>query len=339
MVRQAPSRAVPRARALNTWIERLRWQCEHRETSGELELHFESETLLIEGWAVDQVVTTSEFSELVSQGIALQMKIVVDRSLLHRARSGPGQEVYSLQAHMMLNAALGVALIREVQHRTDDEVRQGGMAAAKRWSRFKQKLVAAVTEVKRLLADSERARAEELSDRLTDQPREQVETPEHYSRLMQQLDTEERQRKYLARARKKAREALDHLPSRTELLLAAVVVAVVAWLGFVQLPGQLGFKPHVLSLKDFPTTEGFIDVRANPPSLYLTIDGEFWFGLGKERRQHLVRTTSGVLLTRGYSGALFRTAEGRPLAQWLVHNGVTLLETDEVRRDSETLAP
>jgi hypothetical protein len=339
MVRQAPSRAVPRAKALNPWIERLRWQCEHRESPGDLELHFEGETLLLESWAVGKVLEDSDSSELVAQGIALQMKTAVDRSQLHRARSSPGQKVYELQAHMMLNTAMGMALIREVQHRIDDEVRQGGMASAKDWSRFKQTLVAAVTEVKKRLADSERSRAERISDELTDRPREQAEEPASYSRMMQQLDTEERRRKHLARARKRAREALDHLPSRTELLMAAVVVAVVVWLGFVQLPGQLDFEPHVLSLEDFPTSEGFVELRANPPSLYLTIDEEFWSGLGLEQRQHLVRTTSGVLLARGYSGALIRTAGGRPVAQWLVHNGVTLLETNEVRQAPETVAP
>jgi len=339
MVRQAPSRAVRRAQALNPWIERLRWECEQRETLGDLELHYEGETLLFGTWAVDKVLETTDSSEPVVQGIALRMKIAVDRARLHRARSSPGQKVYGLQAHMILNTAMGMALIREVQQRIDDEVRQGGMASAKEWSRFKQTLVAAVIEVKKLLADSERTRAEEISDKLSDQPREQRAEPERYARMMRQLDTEERERKRLARARKKAREALDHLPSRTELLLAAVVVAVVAWLGFVQLPGQLGFKPHVLIREDFPTTEGFVEVRAMPPSLYLTIDDGFWSGLDREQRRHFVRTTSSVLLARGYSGALIRTAEERPVAQWLVHNGVTLLETDEVRRASGTVDP
>ena len=47
-----------------------------------------------------------------------------------------------------------------------------------------------------------------------------------------------------------------------------------------------------------------------------------------------------VLLTNGYTGALFQTEKNRPVARWLVHRGSELVETTEHEIvPSETLSP
>jgi len=108
-------------------------------------------------------------------------------------------------------------------------------------------------------------------------------------------------------------------------------VVTALWLGFVKLPDHFAARPVVLTLEDFPRSDGFLEVTARPPSLYVTVDDRVWSGLTEEDRRYLVGTMSSVLMTSGYTGVLLRDRERRPLAQWLVMDGVTLLEKEETR--------
>jgi hypothetical protein len=268
---------------------------------------------------------------LVVHGVALKMKIASDRARLRQVLTVRSHDLYIAQAELMLNAAMGMALMREIQHAIDEEVRCGRMAPAKQWNELKNDLNGAVAATRRMLADSERQWAEALSDTMTDRPRDADVALDRYAPLMQQLAVEERERERLARARSRAREALAKLPSRTELLVAALAVTTAIWLGFVKLPDHFATGLPALTVEDFPRNDGFLEVVARPPSLYATIDGDIWHGLDQDSRRHLVRTVSSVLLTFGYSGVHLKTEDGRPVAQWLLQNGVTLIEKDETR--------
>jgi hypothetical protein len=343
LVTRVPSRASRRKRALDPWVERLHCQLnDHavRSTPGEpLAVNVADGTLILEPWIVAEIRGApntedgppAERPALLTQAVALRMKIELDRAHLWPAQAARGPELYAVQAELLLDSAIGMALQREIQRVIDEEVRRGQMAPAKRWTRFKNDLNGAVSTIRQLLAESERQRADALSDKLTDEPRNEEAAPARYTRLMQQLETEERERKRRIRMRKKARDALAKLPSRTELLVASLAVTAMIWLGFVKLPEHLATGAPVLSAGDFPRTDGFLNVEARPPSLYVTVDGQVWNALTEEERRHLVRTVSSVLLTSGYTGVLVKTAEDRPVAQWLMHNGVTLIEKDESR--------
>jgi hypothetical protein len=345
---KAPSRAARRTRALDRWIEQLRRQSdEHAAPAAShepLAIRVALQTLTVEPWvqaeirrAFDRPNESTERPTLVAHAVALRMKIEGDRARMRQAHVTGGHELYAVQAELMLDSAIGTALNREIQRVIDEEVQRGGMASAKHWTSLKNELNRVVSTVNQLLADSERQRAETLSDKLTDARVEPV-APERYERLMQRLDVEERERKQLARARKRARDALANLPSRTEVLVAALAVTVAIWLGFVKLPEHLASGLPVLGTEDFPRADGFVDVVARPPSLYVTVDGDVWSGLAGDERRRLVSTISGVLLTSGYTGVLLKTEAGRPVAQWLALNGVTLIETDETLRAVDAFA-
>jgi hypothetical protein len=340
---RTPSRAVHRKRALDPWVERLHAQLnEHvdRLAPGEpLAIDVPAGTLMLEHWIVAAIHGTpdagheapKERPALLAQAIALRMKIELDRAHLWPAQQARGPELYAVQADLLLDSAIGMALKREIQRVIDEEVRRGQMAPAKQWTRFRNHLNSAVSAVRQLLAESERQRADAISDKLTDEPREDQAAPDRYTRLMRRLEIEERERKRRIRMRKKARDALANLPSRTELLVASLAVTAAIWLGFVKLPDYFTSTSPVLSVNDFPRTDGFVNVEARPPSLYVTVDAQVWNGLAVEERRHLVGTISSALLASGYTGVLLSTAEGRPVAQWLALSGISLIEGDESR--------
>jgi hypothetical protein len=352
-VSRAPSRASRRKRALDPWVERLYDQLnDHGDRSGPgapLAINVPAGTLMLEPWIVAEIRGApnagndppKERPALLVQAVALRMKIELDRGHLWPAQEARGPELYAVQAELLLDSAIGTALNREIQRVIDEEVRRGQMARAKQWTRFKNELSSAVSTVRKLLAESERQRADALSDNLTDEPRTAEAAPARYTRLMQQLENEERERTRRARMRKKARDALANLPSRTEILVASLAVTATMWLGFVRLPDYFATPSPVLSADDLPRIDGLLDVEARPPSLYVTVDAQVWSGLAVEERRHLVGTISSALLPSGYSGALLRTAEGRPVARWLAQTGVTLIEGEETRGagDAATVAP
>jgi len=345
---KAPTRAHRRQPALDPYVERLhRHFAESEASSLQDGIDVAGRRVVVEPWIGEAIRDSLAFGlggdahfALLTQAIALRMKIVRDASHLKRELTGPTRELYVVQAELMLDTAMTMALLREIQQAIDDEVRAGQMDRAKQWTQLKHSMHGAATGLKSTLADSERRRADVLTDDLTDQPASAAQTaaPNRYAPMMQKLAAQEAERKRLAQVRRRALKVLDHLPSRTELLVASLAIAVAVWLGFVKLPEHFRAPLPVLAVKDFPRSDGFLEIEARPPSLYVTLDSAAWSTMSREQRTQLVRTASSVLLTNDYTGAWMRTVDGRPVAQWLSGSGVRLLEEDELRKPEAELA-
>lgn len=345
---KAPTRAHRRQPALDAYVERLhRHFAESEAASLQEGIEVTGRRVVVEPWVAEAIRDSLAFglggdpqSVLLTQAIALRMKIVEDASHLRRELRAPTRQLYVLQAELMLDTAITMALLREIQQTIDDDVRAGHMERAKQWTQLKNSMHGAAIGLKSTLADSERRRADVLTNDLTDQPATAGGTvaPDRYAPMMQKLAAQETERKRLAQVRRRALQALDHLPSRTELLVAFLAITVAVWLGFVKLPERFRTSLPVLAVKDFPRSDGFLEMEARPPSLYVTLDSATWSALGRDERTRLVRTASSVLLTNDYTGAWMRTEDGRPVAQWLSGRGVQLLEEDE-RREQRVAEP
>jgi hypothetical protein len=75
----------------------------------------------------------------------------------------------------------------------------------------------------------------------------------------------------------------------------------------------------------FAGTEGRIEDRW--PSLFVTVKTEAWDGLSDRERTRFAQELSTKLSPDGYSGALIRSTDGVPLAEWLRGGGVRLLDS------------
>lgn len=347
VARSAP-RSGRRRRSLDPWIERLRRSLAARPGGpGPLELEIEGESVGVPAWAAGEIEATFGPNEqtdsgrgmILAQAVALRMKIAADRVRLRKARLESTTSAYAVQAELMLDSAIALALKRELQRLIDGEVQQGRMGQAKAWSGFKNTLHRDAAAVKELLAESQFQRAQELSAKLTDLPREQQRSTDRFAPVMRQLEAQEFERRRIASARRMARVALTHLPSRTEILIGILAVATASWFGFVKLPSSFATQPVELTLEDLPRRDGIVAIRSSAPSLYATVDEAAWAAMDLDDRNDLTRTVASVLLANGYTGTRLATADGRPVAQWLIMKGVRVLDDVESTRRPGIPAP
>ena len=263
-------------------------------------------------------------STLVAHAAALELKICEDRANFDRTlTSGDRTETYSAQAELMLDSALGIALLQEIQHAVDEEIGSGRMETAKHWTGFKNRVHGFVTEAKKLLAESEWRRAEALSKTLTDRPQE--DPRQRQLEALKQVKQEIREAKRRTRVRQERIRLKARFPSRTETLAALLVVAAVVWLATVGMARFLADPVKSVRLADFATAGGLLEAVSRPPSLYVTVHGPTWESFDGTVQSRIVRSVSAVLLERGYRGAWFKTEEGRPVAQWLRGEGAQLI--------------
>jgi hypothetical protein len=130
----------------------------------------------------------------------------------------------------------------------------------------------------------------------------------------------------------KARAVPSELPSATiprlTVVLTGLFLLTAAWLTVV-VGSTLGAAgPGTFEGIDratFAATEGQIEDRW--PSLFVTVKTQAWDGLSDRERTRFAQELSNKLSPDGYSGALIRSTDGVPLAEWLRGGGVRLLDS------------
>jgi hypothetical protein len=331
-----------RIKAIEPFLEKLGRMLSH--STGPLEIRLYESQLALDPWEDEQlrlfIAGDSEQDRscalLVVQGAALLLKSAADIDGMMSAVDPVEEQPYTLQADLMLDTAIGMALLREMQKAQDDLVRIGEVTLAKKLSRFQHKLRNALADIRKMIGESEHERAEQISDDLTDQPRQESASLDGMilDRAAAKAADEYARASLRDRAADKARAALAMLPSRTDILLYAFALTLAIWLGAVKLPQIIRMEPAALTKADFPQAAVFLDVTAKPPSVFIEVDGAAWREMDERRRIALVEMTGEVLESGGYSGALLRTERGRPLAQWMKSGGAILIETTESTGES-----
>jgi len=307
--------------------------------AGPLEIRLYESPLTLDSWESDRIRIFLESgqepddgcSPLLAHGVALLLKSAADIDKMMSSVDPSEERLYALQAELMLDTAIGMALLREAQRAQNDLVRGGETAEAKKLSRFQHKLRNSLADVKKMIGESERDRAELITDGLTDEPRQEsasldkmaldsaaARAAEDYERL-----------KVQEKVRQKARAAFSRLPSRTDMLIYGFLLCMAIWLGAVKLPQISRTELPALSLADFQGGGIFLRVDAKPPSMFMEVDMAAWNNLDAAKRLTLVEMTGDILAANGYTGVLLRTERNRPLAQWLQGRGATLIESDE----------
>ena len=112
-------------------------------------------------------------SPLLAHGVALLLKSAADIDKMMSSVDPSEDRLYALQAELMLDTAIGMALLREAQKAQNDLVRGGETAEAKKLSRFQHKLRNSLADIKKMIGESERERADLITDGLTDAPRQE----------------------------------------------------------------------------------------------------------------------------------------------------------------------
>ena len=99
----------------------------------------------------------SEIDMLVAQGVAVMLKSKCDSARMHAAEET--RELFATQGEVMLDVAVGTALVREVQRHIDGLLAIGQVADSRDLSAFHHELRNAVLKMRRSIGESERERA------------------------------------------------------------------------------------------------------------------------------------------------------------------------------------
>lgn len=283
----------------------------------------------------DDEAGDTDWSVLVAHGSALIAKAMVD---VERLRRDPTSSVfYALQAELMLDSAIGAALMKEIRIAIDELVQRGRLATAKSLTEFGHKLSHAAAAARGMIARSEQGTADAVMQSISGDEGEPAD-PVAGAPAVAELGTaapppDGRPDGWATFERPAARRRIAGVAwtrGRTRLLGVVALVSAVLWLGMVKLPA-LSAKP----LANLEAAAIRIDVPieswvARPPSLFVTVTDSTWAGLSESERIGMVREIATAASSEGYTGLLVRDSRGKPLAHWLEARGASPIRETEL---------
>ena len=357
----APPEVHPaRQQAIQPFLDKLQAWSQSVAGSQELEraakISIGTQGLVVEPWdrgCLQQFFQGPQqgLPKLVAHGMGLIIKSTLDVERLKKHQHSRSAEIYALQAELMLDSAIGLALLHEVDHAIAAEVQGGGVETAKSLSAFRHKLARAVGDAKKRIADSDQRQADALAACMTEQsiatpkPEPQAEepavapSPPRSTPLLIEdvpvgIDESPRPRR---RRRRRLRTTAASVPAvsapepalgRTAVLSLAVAALAVIWLTFVQVPAMLAPGESVIEgLQIDATVE--LTVLARPPSLYVTVPTGHWESLGGDQKQALIDSVGTLASDKDFLGATLTTDAGKPVGRWLRSRGSEQLLQDE----------
>jgi hypothetical protein len=277
------------------------------------------------------------WTRLLAQGIALLTKTLVDVGQLQRDPHMPLEAMYRVQAELMLDTAIGMALLRETQDAIDGLVFSGSVEQAKQLSEFRNKVARTINGIKRLLSETERKQAENIAGepaRAETEAGGEAGRGDPLKRLAGAIEEAQEQPTGWSAIRKPRRRPTTvvmpvRVPTRTEVLGTMLLLALAAWTVFVKVPSVMIEKPKQLSPWATSRPDLFERFDARHPSLFVTLAPDAWESLSSSGKADLLDNLSGLAKEFHYRGLLIRTAEGRPVAHWLSVSGAAVIEAGE----------
>ena len=281
---------------------------------------------------------------VVTQGVALRVKGLVDLARLEQIKERDAR-LFALQAELMLDTAIGMALVGETHRFIGSLLQRGELEDARRLTRFHHGLRSIVVAVKRSLAESERARAVELVDCLTDAeivPSRPEAAGDEEEETPPAPRTRAIARWQRLKIRRRPRDSTSdptpvpllapRLP-KTQVLAGALALTLALWQGLTRLPLYLASPPPPLTRASLDAGEVVESVEARPPSLFVDVDTRSWEAMTDATRRELILQVSTVLKAHGYTGALFETVDGRAVGRWFTGRGPEIIgNREEARR-------
>jgi hypothetical protein len=270
--------------------------------------------------------------EMLSQWVALQAKCTEDLQRLAVSPEEGRAPTYSFQAELMLDYAIGIALINEMQEIVHGAVGGGSMEQAREFSNLRHRMQRWLQEVRDAIAESERLRAQDLSSVLTTLDRRTGPAPRELSEPAgAAVDRPVRRERHREQARKRRARRTPEA-TLTRHLVQALIVAVGVGVIVTGLPDRSGVTP--LDPGEFDRIEAVVGCVSRPTSLFLRADRGMWERLGDEGREELLADVAQVASDHRYTGVLLEDADGRPLAQWLSLRGGRVLSAGETQEAS-----
>jgi hypothetical protein len=334
-----------RERALNPYLEKLRAWNEAGADAGDptraARIRVGKHAVTVRSWERARIREAfhpdeagPSWARLLAQGVALLTKSLVDVEQLRRDPHLPLEAMYRLQAELMLDTAIGMALLRETQDAIDGLVVAGDLGQAKQLTEFRNKVARMVNGIKRMLSETERQQAENLAGLASQsETPDKSDSPDTLKQLSRAIDEAEEQPVGWSAIRKRRRPTTVVLPvrvpTRTEILGTMLFLAVAAWLVFIKVPAKMTEPPKQLTRWATASPDLYERFDVRYPSLFVTMAPGTWESLSDEARDDLLKNLAGLAKDFDYTGLLIRTVEGRPVAHWLEVSGASMIEAGE----------
>jgi hypothetical protein len=282
---------------------------------------------------------------LVSQGLAFQMRYI-ERVAFFDGAEVPESEYAKVEGHLVIDGAIGITLLDDLQWAINRLIREGQVQVARRLTDFRNAVNQNVSRVRSYAGAETFARSEAAADELSDGQVQQL-----WPEIPPEAEEDEEQaparapksapsmQRFKMRRKETAKplppppssDAEDSSSSRLLSLTAALILSGMIWSFMSPRDGRF-VPPPTLTQQDFVDVPSISRVEARPPSLYVTFSAHQWQEMGELARWRAIEQIGTIATDAGYNGAHMRTSEGETVGQWSKHRGVKTINISG-RRD------
>ena len=239
------------------------------------------------------------------------------------------------------------AIAADLQRTVDDLILSGDMATAKKLSQFRNRFTREVGKLEEQVGDQNFDYCRTLGVELAEEAYQEKHPEKEDSETDERNELKNTELASLLEAAQAAESSgpeqatfdkdygrvefsmREAAPDRRSLpLLGGIMVLLAAvWVLRVGLPMWSAPSVPEIDLARLNHPAVLYSV-AKPPTIFVTLKGKEWAALDADGRLELIESARVLLEPAGYQGALFRTADGMSVGQWLKNTGIRLLESN-----------
>ncbi len=275
--------------------------------------------------------TIGELEDLVARSIAVTAKCRTDlRSQIENQEDL--NVVYTRQAEMMLAAAVGMVVVRELQDKCNALLKDGLNEEVRELNRLAHETRNAVQDVRNSLDEAEKKRIAQLASSLlpeteepsvedrSSSPVDSADAPyERAERPRQHVKPESARRKPAMLAREARERSREHYVFALYAASALILLAALIYGATFEREPAETTEPLASVMLGLSGVE---QVRDRNPRIELTVADGYWSASSERRRQGWLKDLSQLADRYDYTGLEVRSTDGRTLAKWAKGHGV-----------------
>ena len=257
----------------------------------------------------------------------------------------PPDETLPVHGRLMDAATIGFAIAADLQRTVDEMILTGDMATAKKISHLRNRFTREVNKLEEQVGDQNFDHCRDLGYEFAEQayrekhPEKESRESEgagtlentELARLLEEAHAAEttgsrqatfgKDHGYVEFSARESKSKQKALPWMTGI----VVLLVAVWIVRIGLPMWSAPSVPAIDLVQL-NHPAIMYSEAVPPTIFVTLNGKEWAAMNADNRRDMIESARVLLEPAGYQGALFRTADGMSVGQWLKNTGVRLLE-------------
>lgn len=295
----------------------------------------------------------------ISQGAAYQARVLSQFERLDELGAADIEALSELTQQLIDDAAMGLALLEEIQYDINLLVVGGDVEEARRLTEFRNKIGKSVRQLRQQIGNDAFDEAEKRAAPLVDLPEGAARAAASLGPMIDRTEESDaadaekpgdrrigrgmeadredadarrakRKRQAEAESRKGARKAKSKQRRRNVAKpMGLLLVVLIAVWGVLIAPQYFKPAPVQLTEADMSAFPIVNDVIARHPSLFLVVDARMWGELSHDGRVDVVNRIGAQAEQAAYVGVQLRTPDSRTVASWNAKQGAKLVTPAE----------